>query len=43
VTGERIAFNVEGNALPLVVAIGFDKGIVWIKWIGTHKDRIGSM
>jgi mRNA interferase HigB len=22
----------------LVIAADFDKGIVWIKWIGTHKD-----
>jgi mRNA interferase HigB len=22
----------------LVVAIDFEKGIAWIKWIGTHKD-----
>jgi antitoxin component HigA of HigAB toxin-antitoxin module len=22
----------------LVVAVDFEKSIVWIKWIGTHKD-----
>ncbi|HKI14030.1 MAG TPA: type II toxin-antitoxin system HigB family toxin, partial [Roseiarcus sp.] len=22
----------------LVAAIDFEKGIVWIKWIGTHRD-----
>jgi len=22
----------------LVVAVDFDQGIVWIKWIGTHAD-----
>jgi len=22
----------------LVVAVDFEKGIVWIKWPGTHKD-----
>jgi HigB_toxin, RelE-like toxic component of a toxin-antitoxin system len=22
----------------LVVALDFEKGIVWIKWIGTHRD-----
>jgi len=22
----------------LVVAVDFDKSIVWIKWIGTHQD-----
>jgi mRNA interferase HigB len=38
VTGERIVFNVKGNAYRLVVAVDFEKGIVWIKWIGTHQD-----
>src|SRR5579872_3068610 len=42
VSRDRIVFNVKGNAYRLVVAIDFEKGIVWIKWIGTHKnyDRI---
>src|ERR1700733_8546596 len=38
VTAERIVFNVKGNAYRLVVAVDLEKGIVWIKWIGTHKD-----
>jgi mRNA interferase HigB len=42
ISAERIVFNVKGNAYRLVVAVDFEKGIVWIKWIGTHKayDRI---
>lgn len=42
VTADRIVFNVKGNAYRLVVAVDFDKDIVWIKWIGTHRnyDRI---
>ncbi len=42
VTAERIVFNIRGNAYRLIVAVDFEKGIVWIKWIGTHKnyDRI---
>ena len=28
----------QGNDYRLVVAIDFEKGIVWIKWIGTHAD-----
>ena len=42
VTAERIVFNVKGNAYRLVVTVDFERGIVWIKWIGTHKeyDRI---
>lgn len=38
VTAERVVFNIKGNAYRLVVAVDFEKGIVWIKWIGTHKD-----
>ncbi len=38
VTAERIVFNVKGNAYRLVVAVDFEKSIVWIKWLGTHKD-----
>lgn len=33
-----MVFNVKGNAYRLVVAVDFEKGIVWIKWIGTHED-----
>ena len=38
VTADRIVFNVKGNAYRLVVAVDFEKEIVWIKWIGTHRD-----
>src|ERR1700733_6828619 len=38
VSSDRIVFNVKGNDYRLVVAVDFEKGIVWIKWIGTHRD-----
>jgi len=38
VSSERIVFNIRGNAYGLVVAVDFEKGIVWIKWLGTHRD-----
>lgn len=38
VTAERIVFNIKGNSYRLVVSVDFEKGIVWIKWIGTHRD-----
>jgi mRNA interferase HigB len=38
VSADQIVFNIKGNDYRLVVATDFDKGIVWIKWIGTHKD-----
>ena len=36
VSADRIVFNIKGNDYRLVVSVAFDKGIVWIKWIGTH-------
>jgi mRNA interferase HigB len=38
VSAGRIVFNIKGNDYRLVVAVDFDKSIVWIKWLGTHKD-----
>jgi mRNA-degrading endonuclease HigB of HigAB toxin-antitoxin module len=38
VSADRIVFNIKGNDYRLVVAVDFEKGILWIKWIGTHKD-----
>ena len=38
VSSERIVFNIKGNDYRLVVAIDFEKSIVWIKWLGTHRD-----
>ena len=38
ITHERIVFNIKGNDYRLVVSVDFEKAIVWIKWIGTHKD-----
>ena len=42
VSAERIVFDIKGNDYRLVVAVDFEKAIVWIKWIGTHKanDKI---
>jgi mRNA interferase HigB len=38
VNADRIVFNVKGNDYRLVVSVDFEKGIVWIKWLGTHRD-----
>ena len=38
VNAERIVFNIKGNDFRLVTAVDFEKAIVWIKWIGTHRD-----
>jgi mRNA interferase HigB len=38
VSADRVVFNIKGNDYRLVVAVDFERGIVWIKWIGTHRD-----
>jgi mRNA interferase HigB len=38
VSADRIVFNIKGNSYRLVVSVDFEKGIVWIKWLGTHRD-----
>lgn len=37
VIAEHIVFNIKGNDYRLVVAADFEKGIVWTKWLGTHR------
>ncbi len=38
VTADRIVFNIKGNSYRLVVSVDFEKSILWIKWIGAHRD-----
>jgi mRNA interferase HigB len=38
VTADRIVFNIKGYDYRLVTSVDFEKGIVWIKWIGTHRE-----
>jgi len=39
---DRVVFNIKGNDYRLVTAIDYQRKIVFIKWLGTHKeyDRI---
>ncbi len=34
----RVVFNIKGNKYRIVVAIHYDFGIVFIRFVGTHKD-----
>jgi mRNA interferase HigB len=38
VGNDRVVFNMKGNAYRLVVAIDYERQIVFIKWLGTHAD-----
>lgn len=43
-SADRVVFNIKGNDYRLIVAVDFEKGIVWIKWLGMHReyDRIDA-
>lgn len=38
VGAERVVFNIKGNSYRLVVAVDYKRAIVFIKWMGTHKE-----
>jgi mRNA interferase HigB len=38
VGADRVVFNIKGNAYRLVVAVNYDRGALFIKWLGTHKE-----
>ncbi len=38
VGGDRVVFNIKGNDYLLVTAIDCRRGIVFIKWLGSHKE-----
>ena len=42
--GNRVVFNIRGNRYRLVVAVRYDLGIVFIRFVGTHEayDRIDA-
>ncbi len=35
---ERVVFNIKGNSYRLVIAIDYEFQVVFIRFIGTHKD-----
>lgn len=34
----RVCFNIKGHHYRLIVKVNYDFGIVWIRFIGTHKE-----
>jgi mRNA interferase HigB len=38
VGADRAVFNIKGNDYRLVTAIDYRRGIVFIKWLGSHKE-----
>lgn len=37
-TSDKVVFNIGGNKFRLIVKIKFDMKIIFIKFIGTHKQ-----
>jgi len=44
IANNRVVFNIKGNRYRLVVAINYEVGIVFIRFVGTHEeyDRIDA-
>jgi mRNA interferase HigB len=38
VSADRVVFNIKGNSYRLVTAIDYRRQIVFIKWLGSHRD-----
>jgi len=38
ITNKRVVFNIKGNSYRLIVDVEYRIGIVFIVWIGTHKE-----
>ncbi len=38
VGADRVVFNIKGNSYRLIAAIDYKRSIVFIKWIGSHRD-----
>ncbi|MEZ5277045.1 MAG: type II toxin-antitoxin system HigB family toxin [Opitutaceae bacterium] len=36
--GNRVIFNIKGNAYRLIVKIHYNTGIVFVRYLGTHAD-----
>lgn len=38
VANNRVVFNIKGNHYRLIVAVNYQFGIVYIRFIGSHQD-----
>ena len=38
VANSRVVFNIAGNKYRLVVVVRYRKGIVYIRFVGTHEE-----
>ena len=38
ISSDRVVFNIKGNDYRLVTAIDYERQIVFIKWVGSHRE-----
>ncbi len=38
VANNRVIFNIKGNTYRLVVAVNYDFGIIYIRFVGSHRE-----
>lgn len=38
IANNRVVFNIKGNHYRLIVAINYPYGIIYIRFVGTHKE-----
>jgi mRNA interferase HigB len=36
--GNRVVFNIKGNDYRLVVAVHYNRGLMYIRFVGTHRE-----
>jgi mRNA interferase HigB len=44
IAGNRVVFNVKGNDYRIVVAVHYNRGLMFVRFVGTHGqyDRIDA-
>lgn len=38
VASNRVIFNIKGNKYRLVAAVNYDFGVIYIRFVGSHKE-----
>ena len=38
IANKRVVFNIKGNDYRLVVAVHYDRGLMYIRFVGTHRQ-----